>query len=599
MDKFYKYRVLIILICIVAVGSFLRLYNAEKWMHYELDQVRDYKVVHTAIEKGITYLPLQGPRAAGSVVLPDAEEYGYGGKTTLRLGPLFYYIEYFSAVIFGDTPFGSITLIIILSILSIPIFYLLIIEFFDKKISLGMTAIFATSLFLVSYSRFSWNPNLIPFFLLTSLFGLLQVVKFQKNKGGWWLILVGVLFAFLSNMHFLALIAFGIISVTFLIISRPKIPIKFWIASIAIFIVFNIPLIINDVKTRGENTKAFIVSITTSNKGDNSFFEKVIREVLIFSRYNWISITGHQRAEIPIIKSDEIICDNNCKEGLVYGILSLMILFLGFIRIIFLYKKTQDKQRRNFLLLMLIWAGGVSILYLPLVYDFVGRFFLLFIPISIIFVGIILHEIQSFKYGNFIVNTIILALIGSNFIFTSIYFYELKQSSVDMNFDNRSDYILGEKTRITYAQISEIFDYMILIQKKNDFPIFLHGQSEFERVFRKFNYEENILRRIPRDLNPLYKDANYFFIIRTQSDFKRTLKNYRKAFEIIKEKNFGTLTIYHVKPKEEFITGQKVEFAKFKYTDPVFAKHRQVRYLWHQIFSGCRYDYMTKKCEKK
>lgn len=602
-NKIHKYRIAIILISIIAVGSFFRLYNAEKWMHYELDQVRDYKVIHTAIKHGITYLPLQGPRAAGSVIISETnKEYGYGGKTTLRLGPLFYYIEYLSAVIFGDTPFGSIVLIIILSILSIPIFYLLIREFFDKKISLGLTSILATSLFFISYSRFSWNPNLIPFFLFTSAYTLLQSAKFygdNSNKGGLWLVLVGISFAFLSNMHFLAFIAFSVILVVFFVISRPKINIKFWIASIGIFIALNTPLIINDIKTGGENVNAFIASITKSSKNaDKTIFEKFARESLVFSRYNFISVTGYQRAEVPKIKRGKIICDKNCKEGLIFGFFSLMMLFIGFVSTIYLYKKIKDIKKRNFLLLSIIWAICIFLLYLPLVYKFVGRFFLLFAPISIIYVGIILHTIKKLKYGNFIINIIILTLIISNIIFTSIYFFELKQSSTDIYFDNRRDYILGEKTRITYAQINEIFDYMISIQQKNNFPIFLHGQSEFERVFRKFNYEENVLKRIPKDLNSLYRYANYFFIIRTQSDFEEVFKNYMKAFDIIEKKTFGTLTIYNVKPIEMFITGEKVEFTKFKYSDPVFSKSRQVRYLWHQIFSGCRYKYSTKKCEK-
>jgi len=602
MNKFYNKRVLIILICIICLGGFLRFYNTSKWMHYELDQVRDYKVVHTAVKQGISYLPLQGPRAAGSVTIADnPDKLGYGGKTTLRLGPLFYYIEYISAILFGDTPYGSIVLIIFLSVASIVLFYLLINIFFSEKISLGLTTVFTSSLFFISYSRFSWNPNLIPFFSLLSLYSLLKAMNPKaksKKERGWWLILCSGSFAFLSNMHFLALIAFGgIIFITILFI-RPKISIKFWLASALVFCALNTPLIINDFKTNGENSKAFLSSILNSNKKEHSIFEKITREALVFSRYNWISITGFQRAEIPMIKRNSLVCDKNCKEGLTSGLISLIILIFGFFMSFYLYLNSKEAQKKNFLIIVLVWSIISFVLYLPLSYDFSGRFFLIFAPVSLIFVGIILYTINDIKYGTILVNAILFSLIVSNLWFTFEYFLELKQSSVNINFDNRRDYILGEKTRITYMQISDVFDYMIEKQQKNNFPIFLHGQSEFERVFRKFNYEKNVLRRLPKELKPLYRNANYFLIIRTQSDFEKVFAKYIKAFDIIEKRSFGTITIYYVKPKEKFITNENVEFAKFKYKDPVFDSTAQVRYLWHQVFSGCNYDYKSKKCEK-
>ncbi|PID51635.1 MAG: hypothetical protein CR954_00785, partial [Candidatus Moraniibacteriota bacterium] len=120
-------------------------------MHYQLDQARDFRVVHAAMEYGPGELPLQGPRAAGSF---------------LRLGPLLYYVEYGSALIFGDTPAGSVMVIALLNICAIGIFYLFARRFFDTIVSCGLTGLWATSLFLIVYSRFGWNPTLLPFFMV-------------------------------------------------------------------------------------------------------------------------------------------------------------------------------------------------------------------------------------------------------------------------------------------------------------------------------------------------------------------------------------------------------------------------------------------------
>ncbi len=602
MSKSYKYKAFIILICIVFLGSFFRFYNAKNWMHYQLDQVRDYKVINTALKHGLSYLPLQGPRAAGSVTIKESDEIGYGGKTTLRLGPLFYYIEYVSALVFGNSPFGSVVLIIILSILSIFVFYLFVDKFFDKKISLGLATIFASSLFFVSYSRFSWNPNIVPFFSLFFLYSLIQIACYkerQSSRGGLWLLLSAVSFAFVSNAHFLAFISFGIIGAIFLFIVKPSIKLKFWFGAILIFITLNIPLIINDYKTNGENFKAFVASVLNSDKKDShSLVKKTTRETLIFARYNWIVISGHQRAEIPAFKSGTLVCDKNCKEGLVFGVLSIAILFFGFCMSFYFYKKTSNKKEKYFLLLIILWGIVIVGLYAPLSYDFAPRFFLLFAPLSLVLLGMILNFLKDGAYGKIIINSVLLIFVVSNIYFTLNYFAELREASNNPNFDNRRDYILGEKTRITYAQIQEVFEFMIETQKRNNLPIFLHGQSEFERVFRKFDYENYTLKRIPKDAQSYSKNANYFFIIRTQSDFEKVLGNHIKKFDILEKKVFGTLTVYKVKPKKEFSNNKKIEFRKFKYSDPIFEQKAQVRYLWHQVFSGCRYSYETNKCEK-
>ena len=64
---------------IIALGFFLRSYHFTDWLHFELDQARDARVVDAALEGGPGELPLLGPKAGG---------------TFLRLGPAFYYLQY-------------------------------------------------------------------------------------------------------------------------------------------------------------------------------------------------------------------------------------------------------------------------------------------------------------------------------------------------------------------------------------------------------------------------------------------------------------------------------------------------------------------------
>ena len=125
---------------IILAGVFLRSYNFSDWLHFELDQSRDAKVIDLAVENGPGDLPLLGPKAAGSF---------------LRLGPIFYYFGYLSAEIFGNTPDGIAVITLIFSCLTLPLFYLFSRRYFSQKISLFLLAIFSSSIFFILISVFA------------------------------------------------------------------------------------------------------------------------------------------------------------------------------------------------------------------------------------------------------------------------------------------------------------------------------------------------------------------------------------------------------------------------------------------------------------
>ena len=138
------------LVAIIGFGFFLRSYHFSDWLHFELDQARDARIVDDGLRGDFFDLPLLGPKAGG---------------TTLRLPPAFYYLEYWSAFVFGGTPAGIAVLGMLLSTASIGVFFLLLRRYFSLFLASSLTLLFAVSEFFVMYGRFAWNPNLIPFFL--------------------------------------------------------------------------------------------------------------------------------------------------------------------------------------------------------------------------------------------------------------------------------------------------------------------------------------------------------------------------------------------------------------------------------------------------
>ncbi len=116
LKKNWEYPALIL---IVAAATAIRLYHFSDWLYFAMDQARDAMLVHDAFDKGISQLPLLGPRAAG---------------TFLRLGPAFYYFQYISAKLFNSTDPAVLAYPdLFFSILSIPLFFFFLRLHFKKR----------------------------------------------------------------------------------------------------------------------------------------------------------------------------------------------------------------------------------------------------------------------------------------------------------------------------------------------------------------------------------------------------------------------------------------------------------------------------------
>ena len=575
---------------ITLFGALLRVYHFEDWMHYQLDQARDFRIIHAAIEYGPGELPLQGPRAAGSF---------------LRLGPLLYYLEYGSALIFGDTPAGSIAVIYWLNVLAIPLFYFLVRRFFDWKMSAGLTGIFSASLFMIVYSRFGWNPTLIPFFMILFAYAMLRINDRNNKYAGWWLVAAAVALAFIANMHFVAFIAVPIIAIIYLLWTRPWVSFRYWLLAVAAFVFLNVPLIVNDVKTGGENLTEFFDAVLDRSGGDeedtHNIVDKVVKNAGMHTQYYWLILTGDQMAGLPELKGSDIQCGYDCRHGLVRGVFSFLFLFLGVAAWFWLYHVESRSERKNFLRFVGIWFVVVFAVYTPLAYDIAPRFFLLNAPLMFILLGFVSEAIgKEYKRVGIVIamGTVVLCIISNTF-FVVRYFNELSRAAIDENFViEHHDRILKEKTRVTLEQMEMIVDWMEGKYKMNKYPLFIYGQPEYKRAFWERVDIRDIPRdHIPQDLDPLYRQGNYYIIIRTQSDQEDFLEKFVKGMDVLEKKNFGTLTGYHLQPKEGFITDEQKVFEP-EQRDPKFGKDVQPRYLWRQVFEGCTYNQKTDKCEK-
>ena len=576
--NFIKNKYFWIFVLFFALGVFLRSYNFVPWIHLELDQARDATLIDESLEGGFLNLPLLGPRAAGSF---------------LRLGPISYYIDYAFSLPINNAVVGSALSTLFFSILSLIAFYFLLRRYFSKNLSLATGAIFATSLFLITYSRFAWNPNLLPFFVILFLLALLGAVDAEKSKKqGYWLLLSAFMFGVLSQLHFLAMIVVFVSAVVFLIFKRPRIKAIFWAGSVLVALFLNLPLVVNDIKSGGDNIKQLTGTVEEKSESKASYdlVEKVIKNYTENSLSYWTIVSGSQSAELPRIATElkarklDIECKESCRNNLGLGIVAAIFFGLGILILVVESIVEKEPRKKDFLVLNLILFLISFGIFTFLAYDLSPRFYLIIIPLPFIFWGLILSRFSKLLKINNLIWAVAIIFVAFNLYFTGNFLNQLakaKTEAIDIGNDN----ILRQKTRITLEQQRSIADYMEGIYKKNNYAVLYYGQSEFHRAFAYLLDQ----KKIPRDglsvsegAN-ICKKGNYFLIIRTQSD-KKILAKYFAMFSLLEEKKFGTLTVYHLSPKPTIINCEVPDQSKFRtYKDEGGAVAK--RYTWKEVFN--------------
>lgn len=176
----------VLLVLVLFIGAFLRLYKISAYMTFLGDEGRDVIVVRRLLVEG--HPPLIGPGTSIG---------------NMYLGPLYYYMMAPALFLAGFSPLGPAVQIAILGIITIFFVWFLAREWFGKIAALIAASLYAIAPVVIIYSRSSWNPNIMPFFSLLCIYSIWQV--WRKHRWGG-LIILGVSFAFVLQSHYLGLL---------------------------------------------------------------------------------------------------------------------------------------------------------------------------------------------------------------------------------------------------------------------------------------------------------------------------------------------------------------------------------------------------------
>ena len=544
LDLTKKKWFLIVIVFIILAGSFLRIYHFNDWIHFETDQTDDYLITSPAIQNGIENLKLLGPRA---------------GAEELRIGPAYYYIEYLGGKIFGNTPQGHATPNLILAIAAMPLFFVFARLYFSRIISASLLVLYATSFYLIQYARFSWNPNVLPFFILATFYLLLRSISPEEKKRDVFFISSLTILSIISQLHFNGLFIIVPAYVIFLLIKRPHFPIKTWAYAVLFSILIYSPVILHELKYDFSNSKLLIEKISGNSKEKEESEEKNISEKIVQNlRYNsgefFLILTGEDRINTsrPNGYSLGILC-NTCKEDRIWRLSALFLYITSIFLLGWNIKKEKDKERKDFLILSALWLSIGSAYFISLTLNklyIYPRFYLVLAPLAFILLGLIFEKIIFRKKltNTVLIITITLLIVIINSTKISDSFWQLKNSQqVAVKIETEDVFPNYYRTPLFIHQ--KISDYIEQQAPNKNTKIFISSESEYEPTYwiilqnKGYDYFEEFNNEKPRE------NGEYFSIQLSANKKKNDSEKFSDFFDVIEIKDFGIMKVTHLKPK--------------------------------------------------
>jgi len=336
IKKFFIKNWLIVLILLVA--SFCRLYRISDYMEFLGDQGRDVLIVRDFLKNGNLFFI--GPQTSIG---------------NMYLGPFYYYLIAPALLLANYSPVGPAIFVALLSVATAYLIYFVSKKWFNPKTAYLAAFLYAISPTAIKYGNFSWNPNIMPFF------ALLFVYLMTEKRYLW----ASLAFAMCLNSHYLALLLLPLALIIWLK-NSPKKYLKKTFYAILIFILSLTPQILFDLKHQGQNIKALI-----------AFFSQ---------RETTVNLKVYK--SLPIIPElfNQINTSLLAGKNITFGIIISIILFLGLIYLLF-------KHRSEKFLYCLLWylIGLVGLgLYKQHIYD---HYFGFLFPVLFILVGYLISQL--------------------------------------------------------------------------------------------------------------------------------------------------------------------------------------------------------------
>jgi len=566
------------LAAIILVAFFVRSWSLEDTLYFKMDQARDATIAMNAHNEGPGTLTLLGPRAAG---------------TFLRLGPMFYYFQYFSTLISGSIePHVMVFPELFFSLLTIPLLYYFLRQLFRRETSVLISGLYGFSFIATQYSRFAWNPNQTPFWGLLFLLGIYKSVTAENKKhAGWWLVLAAIGYGVVSQLHFTALLALPVVAGLFWFFFRPrKIRLYFWAIAFSVLALFYVPMLLSELTTGWDNYTQFKYALTV--KGEEfPLTEKIDQSLKLHGLYYSLALTSYGNTDDRVFK---------------YAFIMLLAfaLWRGYV----LWKEDGNQKQKIFLALISSWFLVFTLLYTKLAFTVLKpRFWLLIIIIPYIFLALLfewLYRPGRKKRGRIVVAIISILLLGANLYAVGYWYWTLDNQQEGESYVRKL--VLKQNNLVGLKQMKEVAQHMINESEKTGKQICYYTEGEYrspyEYIFRVYHPEAKFKRiSFGKDTNDT---CTYFSIEHGGSADKIKLpREHHHEFSMVSRKETGVLVVWIIERKPQTIID---EFNKDKQEkgendqekmreegadrndqeEEIEKPRRKERVFWKEVFNG-------------
>ncbi|HSD98995.1 MAG TPA: glycosyltransferase family 39 protein [Patescibacteria group bacterium] len=385
----------ILLLLILAVASYLRLYEIGAYLTFLGDEGRDMLVVYNILHGHLTLL---GPTAS------------VGG---FFLGPAYYYFMTPFVWLFDYNPVGPAIMVALFGIATVWLTYFVGSKFFSVKVGLIGALLYAISPLIITYSKSSWNPNPMPFFVLALLYFLYKGIEKKDWK---WTLLSGIFLGIAMQLHYLATFVGVIVGAYILcsVIYDFFVTKQTWIASVYVgfsnyliyalgFVIGWSPFLVFEFRHGFNNIQSIVAFIFTSKEtGGGDMYSEIVGNV-------FFRIFGRIVTAFPPPENVNIHTHPELSVWF-YGTLILAIISLLFLAFLFI---KQFKNRQAFLRYSLLglWLGvGIFLFgfYKKNIYDY---YFSFLFPAPILLTSIPLAWSLTQKWIVKIIGLVIIAVL--------------------------------------------------------------------------------------------------------------------------------------------------------------------------------------------
>lgn len=386
----------ILLVCIVFVAAYLRLYKISEYMTFLGDEGRDMLVVkHMIVDHKFTLL---GPTAS------------VGG---FFLGPIYYYFMLPFVWVSGLNPASAAVMVGLFGIATVILLYKTGKDMCDVFVGLIASLLYSISPVVIAYSRSSWNPNIVPFFALALIY-LLWLTGKQMSKRS--LFLIGLVLGIGIQLHYLFLFLFFVVGAWFLLYGRSKNNLSVYGFGVLGFLLGYAPFLAFELRHGFPNTISIVRFLLAGN--DTGFlwskFITIVTDVSyrLFGRLIFRFPPPEQLVSLPLVS--RVVWESIIKFSLWSSVSMVICYCLGLLRPAWVKKGDSGKAWLRAMVLLALWFFIPLVLfgfYKKGIYDY---YFGIFFPLPFLFMAILLRVLGSSRIGIVTAGLLLSVLVSFN-----------------------------------------------------------------------------------------------------------------------------------------------------------------------------------------